>query len=190
MRKRGCLRAAPFAFVRGRSLPAPAAISLASGRRESSDRSTGRSTLPTDEHAGRRRRTPRARACARLPSSDSVWTSTNVERGLCKPTSRAVLGPAVQQSRWTIRLRLLVATVHELRHKRHAPRLYAQIRALLSSGTEFIVCDHLPDIGPTPRHRRLYMSTTDNLAELANAGFSVAEVAWCEHEIALYRARA
>lgn len=80
--------------------------------------------------------------------------------------------------------------VHELRHKRHAPRLYAQIRALLSSGTEFIVCDHLPDSAPTPRHTRLYMTTTENLAELAKAGFSAPEVIWCEHEMARYRARA
>jgi hypothetical protein len=34
------------------------------------------------------------------------------------------------------------------------------------------------------------MSTSENLGELARAGFSVAEVVWCEHEMALYRARA
>lgn len=79
--------------------------------------------------------------------------------------------------------------VHELRHKRHAPRLYAQIRALLSSGAELVVCDHLPESAPTPRHRRLYMSTTENLAALASAGFSGAEVIWSEHDMALYRAR-
>jgi SAM-dependent methyltransferase len=79
--------------------------------------------------------------------------------------------------------------VHELRHKRHAPRLYAQIRALLSEGSEFVVCDHLPDSGPTPRHRRLYMSTAENLAALTNAGFSDARLVWTEHEMALYRAR-
>lgn len=83
-----------------------------------------------------------------------------------------------------------VQAVHELRHKRHAPRLYAQIRALLSPGAEFVVCDHLPELGPTPRHRRLYMSTTENLAALANAGFSDAKLVWNEHEMALYRARA
>jgi SAM-dependent methyltransferase len=85
---------------------------------------------------------------------------------------------------------LSLQAVHELRHKRHASRLYAQIRALLSPGTEFVVCDHLPDSAPSARHRRLYMSTTENLAELTKAGFSVAEAVWCEHEMALYRARA
>lgn len=79
--------------------------------------------------------------------------------------------------------------VHELRHKRHAPRLYAQIRQMLSDGTEFIVCDHLPESGPTPKHRRLYMSITENLAALTGAGFSSAKLIWSEHEMALYRAR-
>lgn len=79
--------------------------------------------------------------------------------------------------------------VHELRHKRHAPRLYEQIRALLAQGTELMVCDHLPESGPTERHRRLYMSTSENLTALANAGFSDARLVWSEHTMALYRAR-
>lgn len=79
--------------------------------------------------------------------------------------------------------------VHELRHKRHAPRLYAQIRAMLSPAAELVVCDHLPELGPTPRHRRLYMSIDENLSALANAGFSDAKVVWSEHKMALYRAR-
>ena len=80
--------------------------------------------------------------------------------------------------------------VHELRHKRHAPRLYAQVRSLLSPGAEFVVCDHLPESGPTPRHMRLYMSTAENLAALTNAGFSDAKLVWSEHHMAMYRASA
>jgi SAM-dependent methyltransferase len=79
--------------------------------------------------------------------------------------------------------------VHELRHKQHAPRLYAQVRSLLPRHGELVVCDHLPESGPTPRHFRLYMSTSENLAALANAGFPDARVVWSEHEMALYRAR-
>jgi len=78
--------------------------------------------------------------------------------------------------------------VHELRHKRHAPRLFAQIRAL-SPAAELVVCDHLPACGPTPRHRVLYMSIDEYVAVLANAGFSHATVVWSEHDMALYRAR-
>jgi plasmid stabilization system protein ParE len=43
-------------------------------------------------------------------------------------------------------------------------------------------------LGPT-LHRRLFMSTTENLAALRNAGFSDARLVWTEHEMALYRAR-
>jgi SAM-dependent methyltransferase len=79
--------------------------------------------------------------------------------------------------------------VHELRHKRHAPRLYHQVHALLAHGTELIVCDHLPESGPTERHRRLYMSTDEKLAALTTAGFSDAKLIWSDYHMALYRAR-
>lgn len=78
--------------------------------------------------------------------------------------------------------------VHELRHKRHAPRLYAQIRSLLSPAAELVVCDHLPDSAPTPRHRVLYMNISENLAVLAGAGFSDLQLVWSGHDMALYRA--
>lgn len=84
---------------------------------------------------------------------------------------------------------LSLQAVHELRHKRHAPRLYTQIRSLLSPEAQLVVCDHLPDSAPTPRHRVLYMTTIEYLAVLANAGFSTAEVVWSGHDMALYRAR-
>jgi len=78
--------------------------------------------------------------------------------------------------------------VHELRHKRHAPRLYEQVRSVLSSPAEFVVCDHLPDGASTPRHRVLYMETPENLAALAIAGFRDPVVVWSEHQMAMYRA--
>lgn len=80
--------------------------------------------------------------------------------------------------------------VHELRHKRHAPRLYAQARSLLAPAAELMVCDHLPDSAPTQQHRVLYMTVGEYLAVLANAGFRDAEVVWSGHEMALYRAHA
>jgi SAM-dependent methyltransferase len=79
--------------------------------------------------------------------------------------------------------------VHELRHKRHAPRLYRQIRALLRPGAELVVCDHLPEGAPTPQHRRLLMTTSENLAALADSGFPDPRLVWSEHNMALYRAR-
>lgn len=78
--------------------------------------------------------------------------------------------------------------IHELRHKRHAPRLYDQVRSLLAPGAEVVICDHLPESGPTPRHARLYMSIEENLAALTRAGFTRARLIWSDHHMALYRA--
>lgn len=79
--------------------------------------------------------------------------------------------------------------VHELRHKRHAPRLYEQIRPLLAPAASVVVCDHLPEGALTPRHRRLYMTTSEYLAVFAKAGFKHSETVWTGHHMALYRAR-
>ena len=79
--------------------------------------------------------------------------------------------------------------VHELRHKRHAPRLYAQVRSLLAPGGEVLICDHLPEGAHTERHRVLYMSPPENREAFAAAGFSRIEMLWSGHSMALHRAR-
>jgi SAM-dependent methyltransferase len=79
--------------------------------------------------------------------------------------------------------------VHELRHKRHAQRLYAQIDPLLAPGGEVLICDHLPAGAHTPRHRVLYMEPDEKLETLTAAGLVDAAVIWSEHDMALYRAR-
>jgi SAM-dependent methyltransferase len=84
---------------------------------------------------------------------------------------------------------LSLQAVHELRHKRHAVRLYTQLRAVLAPGAQVLICDHLPEGAHTPRHRVLYLSQEENLAAFAQAGFSVVEVAWSAHDMAFYRAR-
>jgi len=78
--------------------------------------------------------------------------------------------------------------VHELRHKRHAHRLYAQLGALLRPSGEVLICDHLPDGAHTPRHRVLYMDPQEKLRTLAEAGLIDAKIVWSEHNMALYRA--
>ena len=80
--------------------------------------------------------------------------------------------------------------VHELRHKRHAARLYAQLAPLLGPGGEVLICDHLPAGAHTPRHRVLYMTTEEKLEVLTGAGLVDAKVIWSEHDMALYHARA
>ncbi len=56
--------------------------------------------------------------------------------------------------------------VHELRHKRRAPRLYEQVHALLAPGAVFVVCDHEPADA-----RPLFMTADEQRAALAGAGF-------------------
>jgi SAM-dependent methyltransferase len=80
-------------------------------------------------------------------------------------------------------------SVHELRHKRHAPRLYSQVSSVLAPVAELIICDHLPEAAHTPRHRVLYMSIAEYLALFSDAGYADARVAWSAHNMALYRAR-
>ncbi len=84
---------------------------------------------------------------------------------------------------------LSLQAVHELRHKRHAPRLYAQVRSLLAPGAQWLVCDHLPEVAPVPEHRVLYMHVAEYLTVLTHAGFADVTVVWSAHDMALYRAR-
>jgi trans-aconitate methyltransferase len=84
---------------------------------------------------------------------------------------------------------LSLQAVHELRHKRHAPRLYRQLLPLLSPAAEVLICDHLPDGAHTPRHRVLYMNRDENVAAFEQAGFSSVEIVWSDHDMAFYRAR-
>jgi len=80
--------------------------------------------------------------------------------------------------------------VHELRHKRHAPRLYEQARPLLSRQGRLVICDHLPESAPTERHRLLYLTVDEYLAMLPKTGFTNAELLWTGYEMALYQAQA
>jgi SAM-dependent methyltransferase len=80
--------------------------------------------------------------------------------------------------------------VHELRHKRHAHRLYVQLAPLLRPAGEVLICDHLPAGAHTPLHRVLYMDPEEKLDALSRAGFTAATVVWSDHDMALYRARA
>jgi drug/metabolite transporter (DMT)-like permease/SAM-dependent methyltransferase len=60
--------------------------------------------------------------------------------------------------------------VHEVRHKRHVPRLYRQIRGMLAPGGLFLVCDRTPE-DDTPRSRALFMTAQEQVEALREAGF-------------------
>jgi SAM-dependent methyltransferase len=64
-----------------------------------------------------------------------------------------------------------IQAVHEVRHKRHLPRLYAQVAAVLRPGGVFLVCDHLPGQNADARRQALYATTPEHMAALAGAGF-------------------
>jgi SAM-dependent methyltransferase len=63
---------------------------------------------------------------------------------------------------------LAMQAVHEVRHKRHVPRLYAQIAPVLRPGGRLIVCDHTPL--DNDRHRALHATEQEQHAALAAAG--------------------
>ena len=66
---------------------------------------------------------------------------------------------------------LAMQSVHELRHKRRVPALYAQIRSLLGEGGMLVVCDHDP-FDDTPRMTSLLATEAEQHAALAAAGFT------------------
>src|SRR5262245_13959677 len=65
---------------------------------------------------------------------------------------------------------LTMQAAHEIRHKRHLARLYAQVRSLLAPGGWLVVCDHEP-AGDERRRSRLFATVDEQHAALAAAGF-------------------
>jgi ubiquinone/menaquinone biosynthesis C-methylase UbiE len=60
--------------------------------------------------------------------------------------------------------------VHELRHKRHALRLYEQVHQILAANGRVLICDHLP-FDDTPKSIALYMTEEEQTSALSSAGF-------------------
>lgn len=79
--------------------------------------------------------------------------------------------------------------VHEVRHKRHVPRLYRLIRALLVPGGLFLVCDRTPD-DDTPRSRALFMTAEEQVQMLREAGFEDVELVLAADALAYCTSRA
>lgn len=79
-------------------------------------------------------------------------------------------------SSWTAHLRtdhaavVSMQAVHEIRHKRHVPSLYAQVARLLAPCGQLLVCDGIPkdaSLGQTS----LYSTADEHLAAMQSAGF-------------------
>ena len=67
---------------------------------------------------------------------------------------------------------IAMQAVHEIRHKRHVPGLYQQLRQLLSPGGMVAVCDGTPGDTPVLSRQSLYLTREEQLGALAAAGFT------------------
>ena len=66
---------------------------------------------------------------------------------------------------------LSMQAVHELRHKRHAPRLYQQICQVLSVSGLIMICDHTP-FDDSPASTALYMTEQEQQEALTRGRFA------------------
>lgn len=80
---------------------------------------------------------------------------------------------------------LSMQAVHELRHKRHALRLYAQVERALAVPGLFLICDHLP-FDDTPTSTALYMAEAEQRRALAEAGLRNVRVELAANGLMLY----
>ena len=60
--------------------------------------------------------------------------------------------------------------VHEVRHKRHVPKLYGQVHGLLAGDAPFLIADRVPEDN-LPRSAALFMTEQEQTRALADAGF-------------------
>ena len=77
--------------------------------------------------------------------------------------------------------------VHELRHKRYAPALHAQVRQLLLPGGAYLVCDHFYGEGGMS-NAELYMTVDEQREALLGAGFTQVEQVLLKGGLVLHHA--
>ena len=80
---------------------------------------------------------------------------------------------------------LAMQSVHELRHKRHARRLYEQVYEILCAPGLFAICDHLP-FDDSPTSTALYMNELEQHHALTSARFSNVRVELSINGLVLY----
>ena len=80
---------------------------------------------------------------------------------------------------------LSMQAIHEMRHKRHAPRLYEQIYQVLAVPGLIMICDHTP-FDNSPANTALYMTKQEQQEALAGAGFANVHVELSMDSLVLY----
>jgi SAM-dependent methyltransferase len=77
--------------------------------------------------------------------------------------------------------------IHELRHKRYAPELHAQVKTVLAPGGIYLVCDHFAGEGGM-KNDQLFMSVAEQEAALLLAGFTQVHIRLLKGGLVLHRA--
>lgn len=77
--------------------------------------------------------------------------------------------------------------VHELRHKRHAPVLHAQVKQVLCPGGAYLVCDHFFGEGGM-KNDQLYMSAEEQKQALLASGFTYVKQVMLKGGLVLHNA--
>jgi SAM-dependent methyltransferase len=80
---------------------------------------------------------------------------------------------------------LSMQAVHELRHKRHALRLYEQVHQVLAVPGRAMICDHTP-FDDSPASTALYMTEEEQQEALAAAGFTNVRIELRVDSLVLY----
>lgn len=90
--------------------------------------------------------------------------------------TRAVTGP--------FQAVVSMQAVHEVRHKRHVPRLYQQIFGILAPSGPLLVCDRTPE-DDSPRNTSLFMTEHEQVKAIQAAGFADARLLMSGDALAL-----
>src|SRR5687768_2468864 len=112
------------------------------------------------------------------------------ERLAAFPAASFVLA-SFKSENWTRRVEgrfdcvVSMQAVHELRHKRHAPRLYEQIHQVLSVPGLVLICDHTP-FDDSPRSIALYTTEQEQQQVLGDARFANVRVELAINGLTLY----
>ena len=80
---------------------------------------------------------------------------------------------------------LSMQAVHELRHKRHALRMYEQVYQVLTVPGRIMICDHTP-FDDSSASTALYMTEREQQEALAEAGFTNLHIELTMDSLALY----
>ena len=67
---------------------------------------------------------------------------------------------------------IAMQSVHEIRHKRHIPGLYRQLRQVLAPGGMVAVCDGTPEDTDVLWRRSLFLTLDEQIEALASTGFA------------------